>query len=238
MCKKNASLAAHFRDRRLNEPLVVHPLGPSRPSRRAFLTLGAAASLPLGVALVVGASGCRKEPPFPPEDVPEGAYARIAVALYDARYRDVFPYLEDEAQWAAHTIQKERQKALDRAKASFPAAELAALEAEIGVDARSADGVDVFVRFAKKKGWFTRLRQDLSGVARVEREGDRATLVTARGTRYPMRRRTVGIWGLTAFTADLADAAEKATRDRTRVEAAARDYDAASGKPGDAGAPG
>jgi hypothetical protein len=192
------------------------------------------------VVSVLG-SACRKEPPFPPEDTPEGAYARIAVALYDGRQRDVFPYLEDEAQWAAHTIQKERQKALDRAKLSFPAAELAALDADIGVDARSTDGADVFVRFAKKKGWFNRLRQDLSGVARVEREGDRATVVTARGTRHPMRRRTVGIWGLTAFTADLADAAEKATRDRARIEDAARDYDAAgtvAAPKGDAGAPG
>ncbi|MGZ3418822.1 MAG: hypothetical protein ACXVEF_08335 [Polyangiales bacterium] len=205
--------------------------------RRAFLHRSAL----LGAGAAAVLAGCRKEPPFPPEDVPEGAYARIAVALYDARYRDVFPYLEDEAQWAAHTIQKEREKALDRAKRSFPPGELAVLEADIGVDARSADGADVFVRFAKKKGWFNRLRQDLSGVARVERDGDRATVVTARGTRYPMRRRTVGIWGLTAFTADLADAAEKATRDRARIEDAARDYDAAKPKAvltGDSGAPG
>ena len=156
-----------------------------------------------------------------------GSYARIAVALYDQRYLDVFPYLEDEAQWAAHTIQKERQKALERAKSSFPRSELAALEADIGTDARSADGAKVFVRFGKSKGWFTRLRKDLSGVARVERDGDRATVVTARGTRYPMHRRAGGIWGLTAFTADLADASEKATRDRIRIEGAAADYDAA-----------
>lgn len=179
-------------------------------------------------------AGCRKPTPFPPEDTPEGAYARITVAIYDGRQRDVFAYLEDEAQWAAHTIQKERARALAAAKESFPKDELAALEEEIGVDARATDGADVFVRIARQKGWFARLRRDLSGVARVERDGDRCTLVTARGTRYPMKRRTVGIWGLTAFTADLAELAEKATRDRARIEAAAKDWQGAA----DAGVPG
>lgn len=177
--------------------------------------------------------GCRrKSVPFPAEDTPEGAYARISVAIAEGRFRDVFPYLEDEAQWAAHTIQKERARALSKARSSYPKDDLARLEAEIGPDAQAADGVDVFVRIAKARGWIARLRRDLSGVARVERDGDRATVVTARGTRYPMLRRKVGIYGLTIFTADLADGAEKATRDRTRIEEAAKDFGG-----GDAGAP-
>lgn len=180
----------------------------------------------------VAAIACRKPAPFPSEDTPEGAYARIAVAIAEGRLADVFPYLEDQAQWAAHTIQKERKRARDRARATYPAVELAKLETEIAADAAAADGAEVFVRIARAKGWITRLRRDLSGVQRVERDGDRATVVTARGTRYPMRRRTVGLYGLTMFTAELADGAEKATRDRARVEEAARDFTHGQGDAG------
>lgn len=58
----------------------------------------------------------------------------------------------------------------------------------------------------------------------VEIEGARATVVTARGTRYPFRRRDNGIWGLTIFTAELMDEAKRASRDLDVVEAAAADY--------------
>lgn len=196
------------------------------PRRRAlFAVVAAATSVAAAVAI-----GCRlPAKPFPAEDTPEGAYARITLAVAEDRIRDVFPYLEDEAQWAAHTIQKERALALGKARSSFPAAELSRLEAELAGDARATDGAEVFARIARARGWITRLRRDLSGIARVERDGDRVTLVTARGTRYPMRRRTVGIYGLTLFTADLADGAEKATRDRKRIEEAARDFAGPSG---------
>lgn len=176
-----------------------------------------------------GLQGCPR-PPLADDHTPEGAYARIALAIQEGRDRDVFPFLEDEAQWAAYTIRKERATALARAKRSHPASELAALEAAWGPDARASDGADVFARIAASRGWLTRLRKDLSGVVRVEVDGDRATLVTALGGRLSMRRRTVGIWGLTAFTAELAADAERATRDRMRVEEAARDYDLAGGK--------
>jgi hypothetical protein len=193
-----------------------------RHGRRDFLgwSLGALGG---GAALW----GCKAPAAFPPETTPEGAYARISVAISESRPRDVFAYLEDEAQWASHTIQKERRAALERARKSHPKEALDSLEAAYGPDAAAVDGVDVFVRVGKARGWFDRLRRDLSGVARTEIEGDRATLVTARGTRYPMRRRTVGLWGLTSFTAELVADAERATRDRARVEEAARDYDLA-----------
>ncbi len=181
--------------------------------------------------------------PFPPEGTPEGAYARVAVALAEGRPRDLFPFIEDEAQWAAYTIRKERARSLEVARRSFPKEALAPLEASYGPDAAAPDGADVFVRIGKARGWFARLRGDLSGVARTEIDGDRATLVTARGTRYPMRRRSVGIWGLSAYTAELTADAERATRDRARIEAAARDYElsraggAASSSPSAARAP-
>ena len=197
------------------------PLGPTaRVDRRTLLR----ALAPL-VVLV----GCRKSMPFPAVDTPEGAYARVVVAISEGNPRDIFAYLEDEAQWAAHTIQKEHATSLARARASYPRDELTKLEAEVGADARAADGVDVFLRIARARGFIGRLRRDLSGVARVERDGDRATIVTARGSRYAMRKRTVGIYGLTMFTAELADLAEKATRDRVRIESAAHDFSAAEG---------
>ncbi len=181
-----------------------------------------------------GCAGCARPPPFPAESTPEGAYARIALAVAEDRVVDVFAYLEDEAQWACHTIAKERRTALERAKSSFPAAELAVLENEIATDANAEDGRAVFERLARTRGFPNRLRRDLSGVLRVETDGDRATVVTARATRYPFRRRPVGIWGLTIFTAELAADAEKATRDRGRVEEAARDWDLSKAR--DAGA--
>src|SRR5262249_9027110 len=134
-------------------------------------------------------------------------------------------------------IQKERRTSLERARKSHPKEALSPIEAAYGADASTPDGVDVFVRLAKARGWFERLRRDLSGVARTEGDGDRAPIVTPRGTRYPFHRRTVGLWGLTSFTAELVADAERATRDRARIEEAAHDYDLANGKGvGDAGA--
>jgi len=169
-----------------------------------------------------------KDVPAPDDHTPQGAYALLALAIEEGRDRDVFPYLEDEAQWASYTIRRERADALSRAKKSYPPDAYADLERAWGADANAADGADVFARIGAARGWFARLRKDLSGVSRVETDGDRATIVTARGTRYPMRRRAVGIWGLTQFTAELEADAEHATRDRLRVDEAARDYDLAA----------
>ena len=78
---------------------------------------------------------------------------------------------------------------------------------------------------ASKLVFLPRLRRDLSGVGKVEVTGERATVETARGTRYPFRRRDNGIWGLTLFTADLVAEAERAARDWDVVEKAALDYE-------------
>ena len=75
-----------------------------------------------------------------------------------------------------------------------------------------------------------RLERDLSGASHVDVQGDRATVVTARGTRYSFRKRENGIWGLTLFTAELLAEAERATHDLAIVEAAANDYDKARDK--------
>lgn len=165
--------------------------------------------------------------PFPSDRTPEGAYLRIAHAVTDQRTRDAFAYLETEAQWASYTVRDKRKAALALVRASYPAAERGPLEAAYAPFADAPDGADVFALYAKQRGWEKRLARDLSGVASVDTQGERASVVTVRGTRYPFRRRDNGIWGLTVFTADLVAEAERATRDLAVVERAAKDYESA-----------
>lgn len=162
---------------------------------------------------------------FPPDTTPEGAYARIALSVAERQYREIFAYLETEAQWAAYTIRDMRKRACARVRASYPPAERARLLEAWQGEADAPDGADVFVLLAAARKWPARLERDLSGVAHVDIEGPRATVITARGTRYPFRRRDNGIWGLTIFTAELAAEAERASRDLEVVERDAADYD-------------
>lgn len=165
--------------------------------------------------------------PFPSDRTPEGAYLRVAQAVAKDDPRAAFAYLEDEAQWAAFTIRDMRKRARDRITASYPEAdrkELLARHAEI---AAAEDGSDAFALLYRQRGWSKRLRKDLSGVEKVETEGERASVVTVQGTRWPFRRRKNGIWGLTIYTAELLAESEKATRDLAVVTAAADDYDRA-----------
>jgi hypothetical protein len=165
--------------------------------------------------------------PFPADTTPEGAYVRIAQAVMEDRPRDAFAYLETEAQWACFTIRDLRKKALDRARESYPEPDRSTLVAAYEPLATAGDGADVFVRLARERGFLARLRRDLSGAVRVDVEGERASVVTARGTRYAFRRRDNGIWGMTMFTAELSAEAERAARDLSVVTAAADDYDRA-----------
>ncbi len=166
--------------------------------------------------------------PFPADTTPEGAYLRIVIAVGDGRPRDVFAYVETDAQWAAYTIRDLRAKACARIRASYPEAEGAKLLDAYRAEAEAADGADVLALLAARDGSLARLRRDLSGVKSVEVSGDRATVVTARGTRYPFRRRDNGIWGLTMFTANLLAEADRAARDLSVVNASADDYDRAA----------
>lgn len=162
--------------------------------------------------------------PFPSDHTPEGAYMRLARSVADDRMQDVFPYLETEAQWACYTLRDMRRAARDRALATYPEPQRSEISKEYSPLAEAADGSDVFAIEAKRRAWRARLRRDLSGVVGVEVQGERATVVTAQGTRYSFRKRDNGIWGLTMFTADLLAEAERATRDKAVVEAAAADY--------------
>ena len=123
-----------------------------------------------------------------------------------------------------------RARASKRIAESYPEPQRSEMLAQYKAAASAADGSDLFALLYRERGWARRLRKDLSGIASVEVEGDRASVVTAQGTRYPFRRRDNGIWGLTIFTAELLTDAEKATRDLAVVTAAADDYDRARAK--------
>ena len=177
------------------------------------------------LAAVLVAAYAALHRPFPSDQTPEGAYMRIAKSIMDEHPREAFAYLETPAQWACYTLRDTRKKALDRVRASYPEPQRSELAAAYEPDALAPDGADVFVHEAKQRGWIARLRRDLSGIAKVDVAGDRASVVTARGTRYAFRRRDNGIWGLTMFTADLEAEAERAARDLSVVSAAADDFD-------------
>ena len=189
-----------------------------------LLAVGGLLALSLGVG-----SWAISRRTFPPETTPEGAYARIAYAIAQRRPGDAFAYLETDAQWAAYSVRDMRRKACDRVRASYPQAERAPLLDAWHAEGDAPDGADVFALLAVNRGWVQRLERDLSGMEHVEIAGERATVVTSRGTRYPFRRRDNGIWGLTIFTAELAAEAERAARDLDVVERTAADYDGVRG---------
>jgi len=199
----------------------------SKAARRAVTRSPLLAVFLVLAILVEAGTKTAGRKPFPPDTTPAGAYARIALAVADQHPRDIFAYLETEAQWASFTLHEVRARARDKVRASYPAGEREKVLGAWKDEGDSVDGPDVFARLAARRGWLARLERDLSGVEHAEIQGDRATVVTARGTRYPFRRRENGIWGLTIFTAELAAEAERATRDLDLIERDARDYERA-----------
>ena len=159
---------------------------------------------------------------FPSDRTPEGAYLRVISAVNRGRPELFFAYLEEPAQHACYTIRDYRRQARERVLAAYPEPERSRLAQSYQPEAAAADGSDVFALYAHREGWLDRLRRDMSGVKHVQTEGERATVETVRGTRYPFRRRPNGIWGLTLFTAKLTAEAEKAARDADVIEKAAQ----------------
>ncbi len=193
----------------------------SRRRRFVLLGVGALCATALGVGLHTWLR-------FPPDTTPEGAYLRITYSLSHGDVRGVFPYLEETAQHAAFTIRDYRKGASELVAAHFPEPDRRRLLDEYRIHAEAPDGSDVWVDLASTQGFTNRLRRDLSGIASVDVDGERATIVTARGTRYAFRRRPNGMWGLTLFTAQLLALAERAARDFDVVKRAAEDYAAAA----------
>jgi len=161
---------------------------------------------------------------FPSDRSPDGAYLRIVKAVNQGRAQAFFAYTEEEAQHACFSIRDYRKKTLDLAVKEFPPERLPALHKEYGELASASTGEEVFALIVKREGWLSQLRADVSGIERIEEVGPRATITTAKGTRYSLRRRPNGIWGLTAFTPALRQEAQAAARDFEQVQKAALDF--------------
>lgn len=186
--------------------------------KRLVLALAIAAVAALAVALYR---------PTASDRTPEGAYVRVAKNVMEGRPEMLFHYLERDAQWSGHTLRDVRKRCYDRVAESYPEPERSRLLAEYEPFATAADGSGAFAALYRQRGWDRRLRRDMSGFHRAEIEGERATVVTVRGTRYPFRVRENGMWGLTIFTAELVAEAERASRDLEVVSRAADDFDRA-----------
>jgi hypothetical protein len=165
---------------------------------------------------------------YPSDRTPEGAYLRVMSAVNRGKPEDFFAYLETEAQHACFTIGDYRKRSRELVQQSYPEAERAKTLELLGDIALHPDGPEVFTDFATQRKWLDALRRDLSGVSRVEIQGERATVETIKGTRYPFRRRENGIWGLTLFTPELSELATRAARDFALHESAAADYQRAT----------
>lgn len=165
---------------------------------------------------------------FPSEKTPEGAYLRIVHAVTRGEPASCFAYLEEEAQHACFTLQRFARRAFDAIQRDFPAEARARAAAGYEGLATHEPGPGTWAHLARTEGYLDRLRRDLSGVSAVELAEPRATLTTARGTRYSFRRRPNGIWGLTLFTAALVRRARTVTHDVRLIEEAAADYRAAA----------
>jgi hypothetical protein len=162
---------------------------------------------------------------FPKDKTPTGAYYRLVKAVNNGDPVQAFPYMETAAQHACFTIRNFRKQGRERVLVAFPEPERTRIAESYAAEAAAADGADVFALYAKRHGWMDRLRRDMSGIQKIEQNGDRATVETVKGTRYPLRRGENGIWGLTWFTAVLVADAEKAARDAGMIDKAAEDYE-------------
>ncbi len=197
------------------------PAGPERRGRRAlWVILGALVVLP-------GAYFAYAWLTYPSDKTPEGAYLRVMSAVNRGSGQDLFHYTETESQHACYTIRDFRKKARASVMRGYPEPQRTELSEQYKPFAEAPDGKDVFAIYAERQGYLNRLRRDLSGIAKVETSGERASVQTVKGTRYPFRRRDNGMWGLTLFTAELAQEAQRAARDAALVEKAAQDYERA-----------
>lgn len=191
------------------------------PPRRRRLAVAVVAA----VLLLLGAGWLSyRLTRFAPDTTPEGAYQRIASAIAAGEPEACFAYLEQDAQHASFTIARYSAEITALIRSSYPEPERTAALRRYEPAAAAGDGPRLWALLAQSRGWIGRLRRDLSGAERCELAGERATVVTSRGTRYSFRRRPNGIWGLTMFTAELTAEAEHLARDLPAIRQAAEDY--------------
>jgi hypothetical protein len=179
-------------------------------------------SFALWVCVALASAACVANQPFPSDQTPEGAYARVTLAINDRRWTDIFPYLDDRSQWALHTIARERRVSRETV-VQFPPDVRAGFETILADATTQNEGAEVFVAMAFKHHWLEDLARDLSKIDHIEGSGDTRLLVTAHGARYPFVRRKGGIWGLATWRETFEQEAERATRDRARIEKARDD---------------
>lgn len=165
---------------------------------------------------------------YPSVRTPKGAYSRLTNGVNRGREEEVFACIEIAAQHAAFTIHKYHSAALKRIDEAYPIENRDNERRRFVELASLTPGAGVFKWYARRFEWLEQLRKDMSGVAHVEVNGERATVETVRGTRYAFRQSEDGMWGLTLFTARLVADAEKAARDYSLVDAAATDYQRAN----------
>ncbi len=188
-------------------------------SRRTLL-IAAGTSTALGA----GAYAFHVATRFPPDTTPEGAYRRIAHSLSRGKPHELFSYLEEDAIHAIFSMHGYAREIIEAVRASYPEAERARALARYERFSQPEDPAALWVTFAEERGFLRQLRRDLSGIDHVDRSGERATVVTARGTRYPLRVRPNGIWGLSMFTAQLDAEARRLARDWDTIRRAAHDF--------------
>src|SRR5678810_849513 len=135
-------------------------------SRRGALGIAAA-----GVVLLVAGYVVVSRASFPSDQTPQGAYARIVLAITEGRPRDCFAYLETQSQWASYTIHDFRAKASALVARSYPEPERTTLLARYKREAEAPDGADIWADLAESRGFIARLRNDLSGVKHVDASG-------------------------------------------------------------------
>ncbi len=191
-----------------------------KPQHKRWIALFAAL---VGAALLLW-----KMSRFPADTTPQGAYMRIANSLGRDDPSGMFAYLDDDAQPAVFSIRDYAVQARGHIQRSYPKAQQTQLLPRYEQLANAGEAPQLWALLAHERGFIKRLRRDLSGVVNIEINGPRATITTARGTRYPLRKRDNGIWGLTLFTAELLAEKERLARDAESVKRAAEDYQRAA----------
>ncbi len=191
----------------------------------ALAALAALAIVFVGWRLLAGA---------PPDTQPEGAYVRVAERISAADARGVFTLLDDDGKSACERLWRARREASTLVESTYPepradrpldlGAERAQLLESYRPIADAEDPAAVWVVLAAQRSWIAILRRDLSGVTKVDLDGDMAVIHTARGTQYPFAKRANGTWGLSLFTTELVADAWRAERDLEVIRSASADY--------------
>jgi hypothetical protein len=179
------------------------------------------------LGLLIGSGLTWSNLTYPSDRTARGAYLRIAQAVIRDRPEEFFAYTDEEAQHACYSLLEYRKKAEKRILAAYPQEKQALALQPFAPVLKLTRAEEVLAYYARREGWLSQLRRDLSAVSQVEATGPRATVITVLGTRYAFRRRPGGIYGLTAFTPFLHEEAERAARDFVLIDRTASDYEVA-----------